>query len=269
VINLTGLGLVDERHWKYTGSDTPLPSNVEKVFHLMSHQTTPQPSAAGGNFTAFVITLTVLFFALVWVLNNSAPAPRPQGEGLSVAWVQTQASVPLPTDTPLPTLEPTSTPRPRAFSPDPQRIRTGQTAFQTTCSSCHGFDGQGVSGLGPSMMGNTFIDSQSNQELLAFIISGRPSDHPDNTTGITMPARGGNAALADNEIASIIHYIRSINPDTVVYDVRPDGAAPQAPVVEVVAATPTVFQTVAAIEFKPIDLGSLGGGSSATATPTP
>lgn len=236
----------------------------------MSHQTTPQSSAASGNLMAFVFTMTVLFFGLVWVLNNSAPAPRPQGEGLSVAWVQTQASVPLPTDTPLPTLEPTRTPRPRAFVPDPQRIRSGQTAFQTTCSACHGFDGQGVAGLGPSMMGNTFIDSQSNQELLAFIIAGRPADHPNNTTGVAMPARGGNPALGDSDIASIIHYVRSLNPDTVVYDVRPDGAAPQPPAVEVVAATPTVFQTVAAIEFKPIDLGSLGGASSsAAATPTP
>lgn len=100
------------------------------------------------------------------------------------------------------------------------------------------------------------------------IIAGRASDHPDNMSGIAMPARGGNPSLGDNDLLNVIHYVRSLNPDTVVYDVRPDGAAPIQPVVEAVAATPTVFQTVAAVEFKPIDLGALGG-SSPTATPAP
>lgn len=234
----------------------------------MSQHATPQHAEASGNTAAVVIVVNVLIIALIWLAASGQPAPEQPSEGLSVAWMQTQASVPLPTGTPLPTLEPTATPRPRAFIPDPQRVRSGESVFQTVCSACHGFSAQGVSGLGPSMIENTFIDAQSNQELLAFIIAGRASDHPDNMSGVAMPARGGNPSLGDNDLLNVIHYVRSLNPNTVVYDVRPDGAAPAAPVVEVVAATPTVFQTVAAVEFKPIDLGALGG-SSPTATPAP
>lgn len=43
--------------------------------------------------------------------------------------------------------------------------------------------------------------------LVAFLISGRPADHPDNTTGIAIPARGGNPALSGVDIAAFLRDI--------------------------------------------------------------
>ncbi len=243
--------------------------------HHSSATASVKSSGASGNLAAAVILINLLIVGAVW-LSQTAPSgtSQPQTSGLSVAYVQTQASIPLPTDTPLPSLTPAGAVRRRAFAPEPQRIRAGERTFQTVCSTCHGFSAQGMPGLGPSMIDNTFINGQSNTELLAFIIHGRDASAPDNKSGVAMPARGGNPSLTDQDLTNVIHYIRSLNPTVVVYDEPAgDGAPAQPAAVEVVAVTPTPFVTVAAVEFKPVDLSGLGalagGGASATETPAP
>jgi mono/diheme cytochrome c family protein len=84
----------------------------------------------------------------------------------------------------------------------------GERLYQTNCSSCHGMDLQGITHLGKNLLTNEWVASLSDAELHAFIVEGRPAWHPDNTTGIEMPARGGNPALSDGDIDSIIAYIR-------------------------------------------------------------
>ena len=51
----------------------------------------------------------------------------------------------------------------------------------------------------------------SDQELLDFIKTGRPISHPDNTTGVDMPPKGGNPALTDEQLTDIIAYIRTLH----------------------------------------------------------
>lgn len=90
---------------------------------------------------------------------------------------------------------------------DPQ---AGEELYNQVCTACHGEGGQGIEGLGKPFPTSEFIASQSDQELLEFIKQGRPVSHPDNTTGVDMPPKGGNPALSDQEILDIIAYIRTL-----------------------------------------------------------
>ena len=105
--------------------------------------------------------------------------------------------------------QPTAAPPTAASLPvgDPA---SGQTLFSASCSSCHGADAKGITGVGKDLTTGEFTSSMSDDEFLTFIKTGRPSGDPANTTGIDMPPKGGNPALSDAQILDIIAYIRSI-----------------------------------------------------------
>ena len=86
----------------------------------------------------------------------------------------------------------------------------GQEKFASTCSACHGPAGEGVPGLGKDMTASQFIAGKSDQELVAFIKVGRDPSDPLNTTGVAMPPKGGNPALAENDLFDIVSYIRTL-----------------------------------------------------------
>jgi mono/diheme cytochrome c family protein len=88
----------------------------------------------------------------------------------------------------------------------------GQELYAGTCMVCHGQAGEGVEGLGKPWVGSDFINSRTDAEMLAFLIEGRPSDHPDNTTGVAMMPRGGNPNLTDADLLDLIAYMRTLNP---------------------------------------------------------
>lgn len=109
---------------------------------------------------------------------------------------------------------------------DPAVVDDGRLQFQTACAACHGMDARGVAGLGKTLVGSEFVDSLTDPELHEFITVGRPIWDPLNTTGIAMPARGGNPALTDAHVDAIVAYIRTLNVDAVetVLDVEETGA---------------------------------------------
>lgn len=88
---------------------------------------------------------------------------------------------------------------------------TGQTLFTSTCSACHGPTGEGVPGLGKDMTTSEFIAGKTDTDLISFIKVGRDPSDPLNTTGVAMPAKGGNPALSDEDLQHIVAYIRSIH----------------------------------------------------------
>ena len=90
-------------------------------------------------------------------------------------------------------------------------VESGMLAYNTTCVACHGPNGIGIEGLGKDWTESDFIKNTSDKDLIAFIKEGRPATHKDNTTGIDMPAMGGNAALTDQDLADLVAYARSIN----------------------------------------------------------
>jgi len=87
----------------------------------------------------------------------------------------------------------------------------GQELYDATCTACHGVGGVGVEGLGKPFPGSAFISDQTDEGLIAFVKVGRSTSDPENTTGVDMPAKGGNPALSDDDIADIVAYIRTVN----------------------------------------------------------
>ncbi len=86
----------------------------------------------------------------------------------------------------------------------------GKTVFEGTCAACHGPDATGLPGLGKDLTTSEFAKGKSDAELVAFVKVGRPTSDPLNTTGVEMPARGGNAALTDQDLADVVAYMRTL-----------------------------------------------------------
>lgn len=89
----------------------------------------------------------------------------------------------------------------------------GEEIFQSLCAACHGADATGIQGLGKNLTTSEFAAGLSDEELVAFIIDGRPASDPDNTTGVDMPPRGGNPSLTDEDLADVVVYIRTLAVD--------------------------------------------------------
>jgi disulfide bond formation protein DsbB len=98
-------------------------------------------------------------------------------------------------------------PGPSSSAADPA---AGKRAFVATCATCHGPEGRGINGLGKDLRTSGFVRGQSDEQLLAFLMAGRPSSDPLNTTGVDMPPRGGNPALSDGDLKNIVAYLRTI-----------------------------------------------------------
>jgi len=95
-----------------------------------------------------------------------------------------------------------------ALNGDPD---AGKAQFDMVCIACHGPGGVGVEGLGKPFTTSEFLLTVSDQELLEFVKTGRPVGHPDNTTGVDMPPKGGNPAMTDEQLTDIIAYIRTLH----------------------------------------------------------
>jgi mono/diheme cytochrome c family protein len=85
----------------------------------------------------------------------------------------------------------------------------GAQLYRSVCASCHGENLAGVVGLGRELVPSSFIANMSEDDLVAFIIEGRPIDHPDNLTGVAMLPRVGNPSLSNQDIANIVAYIKA------------------------------------------------------------
>ena len=88
----------------------------------------------------------------------------------------------------------------------------GRQAFLATCVACHGQEAKGVPGLGKDLTTSEFLHSQTDEQMLAFLIAGRPASDPLNTTGVDMPPRGGNPVFTDTDLQNIVSYLRTLLP---------------------------------------------------------
>lgn len=107
-----------------------------------------------------------------------------------------------------PTEAPKATEAPPAAKSD---AVAGKKLYDSACIACHGPDAVGVQGLGKSWVTSEFIKTQTDAQILDFVKKGRLASDPANTTGVDMPAKGGNPALTDQNLQDIIAYMRSIN----------------------------------------------------------
>lgn len=88
---------------------------------------------------------------------------------------------------------------------------SGEDVFKGTCASCHGQDANGIEGSGKDISNTDFINDTPDDELVAFIKEGRPASDPDNTTGVDMPPKGGNASLTDEDIEAVVVYLKGLS----------------------------------------------------------
>ena len=84
----------------------------------------------------------------------------------------------------------------------------GRQQFISTCTACHGPEGQAKPHLGKDIANSAFVAARTDDQMVAYIKAGRPVSDPLNTTGVPMPPKGGNPALTDEQIHQIIAYIR-------------------------------------------------------------
>jgi disulfide bond formation protein DsbB len=114
--------------------------------------------------------------------------------------------------------DPTPTPKAATTAPEAAVAATigdpvaGEQVYKGTCIACHGPDARGVQNLGKTLhpSDSDFISSRTDDELVEYIKVGRTPDDPLNTTGVGMPAKGGNPALSEADMYNVIAYIRTL-----------------------------------------------------------
>jgi disulfide bond formation protein DsbB len=151
----------------------------------------------------------VIAVLLVVLLASQPPAPQGQpvaGQPTTAPEVTVEATVEA-------TAEATAAAQAAdtTWNLEPQAVSAGETVFHSICMACHGFNGEGIQGLGKPIVGSEFVNSLTDDELAAFVTRGRDLTDPLNTTGVMMPPRGGNPALSDDDIRHVVAYMRSLN----------------------------------------------------------
>lgn len=86
----------------------------------------------------------------------------------------------------------------------------GFELFVSSCAACHGQGAEGIENQGLPLTTSGFVRSKSDEDLITFIKSGRPVWDPNNTTGIDMPPKGGNPAITDEQLQTIVDYLRAL-----------------------------------------------------------
>lgn len=191
----------------------------------------PQDSDYNAGVALSIVFLVGLFgFVLIAMLGNRTHVATTVRDTVEVVQV---------------TAEPTRittmpTPVGQVIAYTGANVSQGKSYFGASCSGCHGSDGRGVAGLGKNLVKSDFMSDLNDQELHEFIVTGRSAWDPTNTTGVDMPAKGGNPALTDDNIYQIIAYLRTQNnPALFVQDSRIDDVSG-----ETVMGNPTAFPTV-------------------------
>lgn len=87
---------------------------------------------------------------------------------------------------------------------------SGKQHFATVCATCHGTTGEGIQGLGKALVKSEYVQKHSDAELTKLIEEGRTADHPDNTTKVAMPPKGGSPGLTAADVADIVAYLRTL-----------------------------------------------------------
>lgn len=191
----------------------------------MSHRV-PEP-----HVPSFLPALVLLgCFAVVLALLLPTPPPQPKTVAALPTASPTSVATALPTATAIAAAQQTT-----AY--DPAVVAQGQAIFGSVCFACHGPDAKGIPGLGKNLIASSFVHGLTDEQLLQFVIKGRDTSDPLNTTGVAMPPRGGNPSLTDDQLRAVIAFIRT---QTIL-----DNAAQTAPTSA--PALPTAVPLVATV----------------------
>jgi mono/diheme cytochrome c family protein len=81
---------------------------------------------------------------------------------------------------------------------------SGKDIYKQTCIACHGEDGKGTFAGVPDLTRQDGRLAKPDHELLQNIINGYQSPG----SPMAMPAKGGNANLTENDLRSVLEYLR-------------------------------------------------------------
>lgn len=84
--------------------------------------------------------------------------------------------------------------------------RDGQTLYEANCAVCHGSDGEGAMPGIKNLVEKPAWINKSDKQLVKIIATGIQS----NDSSVSMPPRGGNPELTDQQIDSIVQYLRKL-----------------------------------------------------------
>jgi len=152
------------------------------------------------------VTMAALVVGVILSVGLIAPAQRSSAPAIEV----TRYLTPVPTAVAqVPDANIAANTGGQTVAFDAIAVENGRSQFQTTCSACHGSNARGIPGLGKDLVQGEYVKSVTDEELAQFIIVGRQAFDPTNTTGVIMPARGGNPMLTDDNIREIVVYLRA------------------------------------------------------------
>jgi len=77
--------------------------------------------------------------------------------------------------------------------------------FNVHCSACHGPSGEGVEGLGVTLVASEFVTGSDVDELVVFLQEGRMPDADTSLTGRPMPAF---AWMGDDELHDLVVFMQ-------------------------------------------------------------
>jgi disulfide bond formation protein DsbB len=172
--------------------------------------------ASESSMRAFMPAL-ILLGAFIILLALLLPEPVVPPSGFATATQPPTVVAAVPTDLP---------PTEVVAALNPAAIVEGEGIFSAGCSACHGLNARGIPGLGKDLIESEFVHGLTDEELLHFIVTGRDTSDPLNTTGIPMPPSGGNPSLTDEQLLAVIAYLRSESGSTTIAQAVPVTAPP-------------------------------------------
>jgi mono/diheme cytochrome c family protein len=101
----------------------------------------------------------------------------------------------------------------------------GQAIFQKICAACHQQDGAGKEGVAPPLADSEWVKAPGGERLVRIVLNGLsgPLQVHGKTWNLAMPPLREN--LDDEQIATVLNYIRSQWGDEGSASIKPDVAA--------------------------------------------
>jgi cytochrome c5 len=141
---------------------------------------------------------TILPLVIAAALAGCGDKSTPSSQTTAPAAVTPAATAPDPSPAPAVVAAPTVAPAAKGPAPSAEVLATGEKIYTATCLACHGAGVLGAPKLGDKAMWEPRI-AKGMDVLYANSIKGIN----------TMPARGGNAALKDDEMKAAVDYMVS------------------------------------------------------------
>lgn len=86
---------------------------------------------------------------------------------------------------------------------------SGEELYWQACAACHGPGATGIENLGNSLVTSDVL-ALPDAEAVAFVREGIDLLDARNTTGLVMPGSGGRPDLSDEDLLSILNYLRAL-----------------------------------------------------------